>query len=516
MRINKYLAMCNLGSRRSVEELVLNGEIYVNGEKCLDLATDIELGKDVVTLEGETLKVSEKKIYIAMNKPRGYIVTKSDELNRKTVFDLLPDFGVHVFAVGRLDMDSEGLLLITNDGEFANKVMHPSYKLSKIYKVDIKGRISNNQLKALQEGVEIDGEMTLPARVFVKKSNDEMTTLRMTIFEGKNRQIRRMIDAVGLEVLNLRRLQVGGVKLNDLPTGLYRPLRKFEVEAIYSETGEVKVDEDEERQLRTKYTKKAEPRSKGFGDRKRYGGERPSRERSFERRSPSRFNSDRGRTYRHSRDEFERSDDVREEGRDNRSSYSSRDNRRFGERSYSHDSRDNRGARDNRDSRGFRDSRRDSRDDRESRGSRDDRNRRDGTPSFRDRSGRDNRFSRGADSDRRDDGNRRDRYSRPGERRDSFSGDRPRSNYRGQSSESRGGERDNFRRDGDRPNYRKSFEPRSNRDGGRGSRDQGERRFDRDRAPRSDSRDRAPRGERRDYNQGRSGGWDRSKTNRDR
>jgi|SRR5690554_2453229 len=232
MRINRYLAQCNLGSRRQVESLVLEGKIRVNSKVCTDLATDINIGEDMVTYNGQRVTLVKERVYIALHKPKGYIVSRSDEYNRKTVFDLLPDFGVNLFAVGRLDKDSEGLLLLTNDGEFADRIMHPRYKLPKVYKVEIKGKIRPDDLKQLQRGILIDGEQTLTARVFVKKRGQETSVLRFTIYEGKNRQIRKMVETLGYKVINLRRLQIDGIKLGDLPAGLFRFLSTGEVRSL--------------------------------------------------------------------------------------------------------------------------------------------------------------------------------------------------------------------------------------------------------------------------------------------
>ncbi|MBW6515440.1 MAG: rRNA pseudouridine synthase [Candidatus Cloacimonetes bacterium] len=235
MRINRYLAKCSLGSRREVEDLITEGKIFVNQKLCKDLATDINVGIDVVTYENKVVTPSEKMLYLALNKPRGYIVTKSDEYKRQTIFDILPKFDVNLFSVGRLDKDSEGLLLLTNDGDFADKIMHPRYKLSKIYKVEVKGMIRNEDLRKLQEGMIIDGEKTLPARVFIKKSDANSTILRFTIYEGKNRQIRKMLETLGYKVISLKRLQIAGIKLDDLPTGMFRPLKPREIRSILEE-----------------------------------------------------------------------------------------------------------------------------------------------------------------------------------------------------------------------------------------------------------------------------------------
>jgi 23S rRNA pseudouridine2605 synthase len=250
MRINKYLAMCNLGSRRDVEDLIIKGKITVNEKVCRELATDIAAGFDVVTYEGQIIKPVKEKIYIALNKPKGYIVTKRDEYNRKTVFDLLPKFEADLFAVGRLDKNSEGLLLLTNDGDFANTLMHPRYKFSKIYKVEVQGKIKPFDLHQLQEGMFIDGEKTLSARVFIKKSDIDSTILRFTIYQGKNRQIRKMLETLEYKVISLKRLQIGGIKLGELPLGAYRPLKPREVRSIL-EAAEGKKGEQVKRETKT-------------------------------------------------------------------------------------------------------------------------------------------------------------------------------------------------------------------------------------------------------------------------
>ncbi len=229
IRINKYLAQCNLGSRRKVEEFITNGVIYVNGKICKDLSCKIDPENDEVKYKNKIISNEEEKFYLMLNKPKGYLVTAKDDFSRKTVFELLPDFGVRLFSIGRLDYQTEGLLLLTNDGDFANKIIHPKYKLPKVYKVTIKGKISEENIIKLQKGVKIEGKMTQPAKVFIKKENQGSTVLRMTIFEGMKRQIRYMIKAVGSEVLDLKRLQIGNVRLTKLPVGMWRQLKPSEI-----------------------------------------------------------------------------------------------------------------------------------------------------------------------------------------------------------------------------------------------------------------------------------------------
>lgn len=213
------------------------GRVKVNGRP-------IKLGdkcgyKDLITIDGEKLYVPKKKrfLYIMMNKPRGYVTTVSDELDRRCVMDLLEGVEERVYPVGRLDRNSEGLLLFTNDGEFANSIMHPSRHVSKTYRVTVRPDISDEQLVALSEGIEIDGKKTLPASVVVKDKEPGRVVILITIKEGRNRQIRKMCEAVGLEVARLRRISIGPLKLGMLKPGDYREITAEELRALRSAVG---------------------------------------------------------------------------------------------------------------------------------------------------------------------------------------------------------------------------------------------------------------------------------------
>jgi len=232
VRINKYLARCNLGSRRKVEELILAGKIKVNGRIITDLATEISEDNDRIEFENKQIYAKNKMIYLMLNKPKGYLVTADDSFGRKTVFDLIPDFGIHLFPVGRLDLMSEGLLLLTSDGDFADAIMHPKNKLPKLYKVEAKGYISNEKIGRLRSGVEINHYLTKPAKVFIKSRNQSKTVLKITISEGKKRQIRYMIKEIGSEVMELKRLQIGDLRLGKLPTGAWRELTRSEINLL--------------------------------------------------------------------------------------------------------------------------------------------------------------------------------------------------------------------------------------------------------------------------------------------
>lgn len=220
-------------SRRKAEELISKGRVKVNGHSCKlgDKALPV---KDIITVDGERVVVEKKKnnIYIMLNKPRGYVTTMSDELDRKCVTDLLVGLNERVYPIGRLDKDTEGLLLFTNDGSFANSIMHPSKHISKTYRVTVRPDINDEQLVTLSDGVEIDGKKTLPATVLVLDKQPGRVVLQITIKEGRNRQIRKMCEAVGLEVARLKRTSVGPVKLGMLKPGTWRELKPDEIRAL--------------------------------------------------------------------------------------------------------------------------------------------------------------------------------------------------------------------------------------------------------------------------------------------
>jgi 23S rRNA pseudouridine2605 synthase len=232
IRINKFLARCNLGSRRQVEDFIRDGKIAVNGAVTIDLATMIDPENDKVSYNGKLINVIADKIYIMLNKPKNYLVSSRDDFGRKLVYELLPDFGVHLFAIGRLDYNSEGLLLFTSDGDFANRIMHPRFKLPKVYRVTVKGQLQKEQIDKLRRGVKIKSGKTLPAQVHVKQRGENTMQLKMTIFEGQKRQIRYMIKAVGSEVIDLKRLQIGNVNLGKLPPGMWRLMKPSEVTGL--------------------------------------------------------------------------------------------------------------------------------------------------------------------------------------------------------------------------------------------------------------------------------------------
>lgn len=231
-RLNKFLAAAGFGSRRKVEALITDGKVKINGAVVKDLSTQVDSAKDEVICEGKAVKAAVEYKYLVLNKPRGYIVSASDELGRQTIYSLLPEFAAGYNYAGRLDKNSEGLLLITNDGNMINRLAHPSFKVEKVYKCDINRKLSKAQLEILRTGVEIEGGRTRPAGIFVKAESDSAMSLKVVITEGRKRQIRLMIEAVGAKVTSLKRLQFGPLKLKELPSGRWRFLTDGELKAL--------------------------------------------------------------------------------------------------------------------------------------------------------------------------------------------------------------------------------------------------------------------------------------------
>ena len=231
IRLQKHLAECGVASRRKAEELIAAGKVKINGH-IAEIGARVDPKRDKVTVRGRAVVPVNEKVYIMLNKPRGFVTTMSDELGRKTVSDLVSDAGNRIFPVGRLDRDSEGLLIMTNDGDFANKLTHPSSHVNKTYRVTVKGAAEEEQLLKMKEGILLDGRKTLPCDCFVAERKPDRTVLIFVLNEGRNRQIRRMCEAVGLEVLRLKRTEIAGVKLGMLPQGKWRPLNEREMRRL--------------------------------------------------------------------------------------------------------------------------------------------------------------------------------------------------------------------------------------------------------------------------------------------
>ena len=229
-RIQKILSARGVASRRKAEEMIEAGRVCCNGQLCrLGDTADPQL--DTITVDGQPLRQEDPHIYIMLHKPRGYVTTLSDEKGRKTVTELTADCGVRVYPVGRLDMDSEGLLLLTNDGEFANQLMHPKHEVEKCYRVLVKG-YSPQGLEALSRPVTLDGYTIRKPDVSFIRSDADKALLQVIIHEGRNRQVRRMCQMAGMEVCRLIRIREGSVSLGALPLGKWRNLTPEEIASL--------------------------------------------------------------------------------------------------------------------------------------------------------------------------------------------------------------------------------------------------------------------------------------------
>ena len=231
MRINKFLAEKGIASRRHADKMIEDGRVTINGVLAT-LGATVEEG-DVVTVDNVSLSMEEKKEeYYIMNKPKGVICTVSDDRGRKTVMDLLPENVGRVFPVGRLDYETEGLLIFTNDGDLAFRLTHPSSEIPKTYMAKIEGTLTEKDLNPLRSGVELDGVMTKKCKAHIVETHKDYTKVHITITEGKNRQVRRMFEAIGKNVELLRRVSIGQLKLTGLNRGEIRPLTPFEIEYL--------------------------------------------------------------------------------------------------------------------------------------------------------------------------------------------------------------------------------------------------------------------------------------------
>lgn len=230
-RLQKMLAECGIASRRKAEEMIAAGRVAVNGVRA-QIGDKVDVKKDKVTVDGQRVQTVDEKVYIMVHKPRDYLTSMSDDRGRKCVSELVEELPVRLFPIGRLDKDSEGLLLMTNDGDFANLIAHPSTHVPKVYRVTVRPGVTEEQLTRLAVGVEIDGRMTAPASVRVLEQQPGRVVLEFVLHEGRNRQIRNMCEAVGLEVARLKRTAIGAVKLGMLPQGRFRDLTPDEVRRL--------------------------------------------------------------------------------------------------------------------------------------------------------------------------------------------------------------------------------------------------------------------------------------------
>lgn len=232
MRLQKYLALCGVASRRNSEKLISDGCVTVNQRTVTEMGFQVDEYNDVVEVNGKVVKIQAEKHYIAYNKPLGEVSTVSDPEGRATVLDKFRDYPVRLYPVGRLDYDSEGLLLLTNDGDMMNHVLHPSHEVSKTYLTKASNRVTEDEIRLLRSGVIIDGRMTSPAQVRLIRYETFDTVLLISIHEGRNRQVRKMLNAVGHQVVSLKRVGFGPVSLGDLPSGKWRHLSQEEIEKL--------------------------------------------------------------------------------------------------------------------------------------------------------------------------------------------------------------------------------------------------------------------------------------------
>lgn len=232
------MAEQGVASRRKSEDLIRAGKVKVNGH-IAEIGMKINPRKDLVTVGKQKLTnvKNRKMVYIMLNKPRGYVTTVSDELGRKTVMDLLPDFGCRIYPVGRLDKDSEGLLLLTNDGSFTNCMTHPSHEYAKVYRVTVRPAVNDEILFNLRNGIDIDGRKTAPCEVTVLTEEENRVVLEFILHEGRNRQIRKMCESQGLEVARLKRISIGPIKLGMLKQGDYKELSEQDVKKLLRSAG---------------------------------------------------------------------------------------------------------------------------------------------------------------------------------------------------------------------------------------------------------------------------------------
>ena len=236
VRLQKYLAECGVASRRKSEELIDAGKVKVNG-RVASIGDKVHPKKDTVTVNGKKIIKQKNLVYVMLHKPRGFITTMSDEMDRKCVAQLIKDVPGRVFPVGRLDRDSEGMLLFTNDGEFANAMTHPTKHVPKTYRVTVRPGITEEQITALTTGIIIEDRKTAPAEVRIVTKEEGRVVLEITLYEGRNRQIRKMCEEIGLEVARLKRTAIGSIKLGMLKQGTWRNLNEDEVRKLMLAAG---------------------------------------------------------------------------------------------------------------------------------------------------------------------------------------------------------------------------------------------------------------------------------------
>lgn len=234
MRLQKYISKAGITSRRKAEELIVKGKVKINGETVTEMGIKINPDKDIVSVNNKEIDIIKRKIYVMLNKPEGYVTTMDDQFNRPKVIDLVKGIEERIYPVGRLDYNTSGLLLLTNDGELTNNITHPRNHIDKTYIATVKGILSKDKLERFEKGIDIGGYITAPARIQLIKSYEDKCDVKITIHEGKNRQIRRMLDVLGHPVLRLKRIAIGELTLEGLSKGKWRNLKSVEIEYLKS------------------------------------------------------------------------------------------------------------------------------------------------------------------------------------------------------------------------------------------------------------------------------------------
>jgi 23S rRNA pseudouridine2605 synthase len=231
MRLQKYLAQAGIASRRKAEEMIRQGRVRVDGVLVTEMGTKVS-ADSVVEVDGKRVGAEEKKVYVMLNKPVGYVSTSRDQFSRPAVVDLVKDVGVRLHTVGRLDYDTSGLLLMTNDGKFTYRLTHPKHQVKKVYVAEIEGIPSTEDMQAFKQGLNLDGYITAQAEIRILSRGKNSSVAEIVIHEGKNRQVRRMCEAIGHPVIKLKRIAIGNLKLGNLPEGKWRYLKDDEIRSL--------------------------------------------------------------------------------------------------------------------------------------------------------------------------------------------------------------------------------------------------------------------------------------------
>ncbi len=234
VRLQKFLAHAGVASRRKCEAIISSGRVQIDGKTITAMGTQITPGKERITVDGKVIGAKEQPVYILLNKPKGYVTTVSDPQGRPIVTSLLQNIKERVFPVGRLDLDTEGALLLTNDGELTQSILHPSNEVFKTYEAEVKGRPTASALRSLETGIILENRKTAPAKVTIKQKNRQNAIIEITIHEGRKRQVKKMFQAIGHPVLSLKRLAYGNLGLGNLAVGKYRFLKKNDLKLIFS------------------------------------------------------------------------------------------------------------------------------------------------------------------------------------------------------------------------------------------------------------------------------------------